>query len=157
MATSIPGPDGFVLTPGDPLSGAHVRLNDYLHSQEQRDTARTPFDVAPWRKLPKREIPAQVKAVLGRIAWLDQHDAELENAHVARLRLATLLRVLYTIKAPHTEQDLRELLELTTPLLGRIAPYGSVERVLEYIQGDDLTPELCQALRHFQANLREEM
>jgi hypothetical protein len=49
------------------------------------------------------------------------------------------------------------LLDLTTPLLGRIAPYGPVERTVQYLQKNDLTPELCDALRRFQANLREEM
>ena len=81
----------------------------------------------------------------------------LENAHLARLRLGTLLRVLYTIKAPYTELDLGTLLDLTTPLLGRIAPYGPVERVVEYLDNHDLTPELCRSLRSFQSNLREEM
>jgi hypothetical protein len=157
MDLPIPGPDGFLLSPDDPLHAAHLRLNDYLLAEEQRDTARTPFDVAPWRKLPKRQLPGQVQAVLRRMQWLDQHDAELENAHRARLRLVTLLRVLYTIKAPYTEPDLRLLLDLTTPLLGRIAPDGPVERVVEYLKDNDLTPELCGALRHFQDSLREEM
>jgi hypothetical protein len=49
------------------------------------------------------------------------------------------------------------MLDLTVPLLGRIAPYGPVERTIEYLQNNDLTPELCRALHHFQANLREEM
>jgi hypothetical protein len=157
MDLPIPGPDGFLLSPDDPLHAAHLRLNDYLLAEEQRDTARTPFDVGPWRKLPKRELPGQVQAVLRRMQWLDQHDAELENAHRARLRLVTLLRVLYTIKAPYTEPDLRLLLDLTIPLLGRIAPDGPVERVVEYLKENDLTPELCGALRHFQSSLREEM
>jgi hypothetical protein len=95
--------------------------------------------------------------VLLRLAWLDQHDAELENAHLSRIRLTTLLRMLYSIKAPCTEPDLRRLLDLTVPLLGRIAPYGPVERVVEYIQTNDLTADLCRSLHNFQANLREEM
>src|SRR5262249_8747147 len=37
------------------------------------------------------------------------------------------------------------------------APYGPVERVGEYLKQGDLTPELCVALRGYQANLREEM
>jgi hypothetical protein len=86
-----------------------------------------------------------------------QHDAELENAHLARLRLATLLRVLYSNRIPYTESDLLILLDLTTPLLGRIAPYGPVEGVIEYLKANDLTPELCRSLRDFQANLRGEM
>jgi hypothetical protein len=157
MDFSVPGPDGFLLSPGDPLRPAHLRLNDYLFSEELRDPARTPLDLAMWRKLPKRQLVDQVQAVLQRLTWLDQHDAELENAHLARMRLVTLLRVLYSIKIPYAEPDLRGLLDLTSPLLGRIAPYGPVERVIEYLKDHDLTPELCRALRNFQANLREEM
>lgn len=157
MEPAIPGPDGFLLSPNDPLHAAHVRLNDYLLAEEQRNPALMPFDVAIWQKLPKRQLVDQVRAVLERLAWLDQHDAELENAHLARLRLATLLRVLYSNKIPYTESDLRMLFDLTTPLLGRIAPYGPVERVVEYLKTNDLTPELCRTLRNFQANLREEM
>jgi hypothetical protein len=153
----IPGPDGFLLSPDDPLRAAHLRLNDYLLAEEQRAAAPTPFDTATWRKLPKREMPSQIQAVLKRLAWLDQHDAELENAHLARIRLSTLLGVLYGIKFPSAEPELRLLLDLTTPLLGRIAPYGPVERVGNYLKENDLTPELCHALRDFQAHLREEM
>ena len=156
MEPAIPGPDGFLLSSNDPLHAAHVRLNDYLLAEEQRNPAFTSFDVAIWRKLPKRHLVDQVRAVLERFAWLDQHDAELENAHLARLRLATLLRVLHGNKIPYIESDLRTLLDLTTPLLGRIAPYGPVERVVEYLKTNDLTPELCRTLRNFQANLREQ-
>src|SRR5262249_43153365 len=131
-------------------------LNDYLVAEEQR-ASTDPFDVTIWRKLPKAKIPDHVEAVLHRLAWLDQHDAELENAHIARIRLTTLLRVLYSLKIPYTEPQLRRLLDLTVPLLGRIAPYGPVERVVEYIASHDLTPELCRSLRQFQSNLREEM
>ena len=157
METAIPGPDGFLLSPDDPLHTAHVRLNDYLLAEEQRNPALMPFDAGIWRKLPKRQLVDQIRAVLERFAWLDGHDAELENAHLARLRLATLLRVLYGKKIPCTETDLCMLLDLTTRLLGRIAPYGPVERVMEYLKTNDLTPELCRTLRSFQANLREEM
>ena len=156
MQPSLPGPDGFLLSPDDPLRASHLRLNDYLFAEEQRPT-NTPFNVAVWRKLPKGSFADQVRAVLQRLAWLDRHDAELENAHLSRIRLSTLLRVLYSIKAPCSEPDLRMLLDLTTPLLGRIAPYGPVERTVQYLQQNDLTPELCSALRRFQASLREEM
>jgi hypothetical protein len=153
----IPGPDGFLLAPDDPLRSAHLRLNEYLVAEEDRALARKPFDVARWRKLAKRELPDQVQAILHRLEWLDQHDAELENAHVARLRLATLLRVLHKIKAPYSESQLCALLDSTARLLGRIAPYGPVDRVMDYVKPNDLTPGLCRALRNFQSNLREEM
>jgi hypothetical protein len=156
MELPIPGPDGFLISPSDPLRAAHLRLNDYLLAEEQRSPS-TPFDAAVWRKLAKRNFAGQVRAVLERLAWLDEHDVELENAHLARLRLGTLLRVLYSIKAPYTEPELRALLDWTVPLLGRIAPYGPVECVVEYLKSNDLTPELCGSLRAFQANLREEM
>ena len=48
-------------------------------------------------------------------------------------------------------------LDTTTPLLGRVSPYGPIDRVVEYLEKYDLTPELCRAMRAFQANLREEM
>jgi hypothetical protein len=153
----VPGPDGFLLSSEDPLHAAHLRLNDYLLGEEQRSTAAVPFDIAPWRKLSKRGLLDQTQAVLLRLRWLDEHDAELENAHQARIRLRTLLRALYSIKVPYSEPDLRALLDCTTPLLGRIAPYGPVDRVSEYLKTNDLTPDLCRALRDFQSNLREEM
>jgi hypothetical protein len=152
----VPGPDGFLPSPDDPLGAEHLRLNDYLLGEEQR-SPQTPFDAAIWRKLAKRRFADQIQAVLRRLAWLDAHDAELENAHLARMRLTTLLRVLYSIKAPYTEPELRALLDLTVPLLGRIAPYGPVERVVEYLKNNDLTPGLCRSLREFQGNLREQM
>ena len=157
MAIPVPGPEGFLLSPDDPLRAAHLRLNDYLLAEEQRDNARTPFDVTVWRKLPKRELVDQVQAILLRLEWLDQHDSELQSAHLARIRLATLLRVLHRVKIPYTEPNLCKLLDVTRRLLGRISPYGPVERVMEYLKDNDLTPELCHALRQFQGNLREEM
>ena len=152
----MPGPDGFLLSPDDPLHAAQLRLSDYLFAEEQRDPA-APVDVAIWRKLPKRLIPDQVAALLQRLAWLDQHDAELQNAHLARMRLIRLLRVLYKFKAPCTEADLCRLLDLTVPLLSRIAPEGPVEWTIEYVKGKDLTLALCASLRHFQSSLREDM
>lgn len=154
--SAFPGPDGFLVSPDDPLRAAQLRLNDYLLGEEQR-APNAPFDMSVWRKLPKREIAGQIEGTLRRLRWLDQHDAELENAHLARLRLGGLLRALYTMKAPYTERDLRTLLDLTVPLLGRIGPYGPVEHVGTYLQGNDLTLELCASLRRFQSNLREEM
>src|SRR4051812_13537957 len=156
MPTSLPGPDGFLLSSDDPLHAAQLRLNEYLLAEEQRNPS-VPFDVAAWRKLPKRLVADQIAAVLGRLTWLDQHDAELENAHLARMWFITLLRVLYKFKAPYTEADLCRLLDLTIPLLGRIAPYGPVECVVEYLKSNDLTLALCSSLRHFQRSLRGEM
>jgi len=156
MPLSLPGPDGFLLLPDDPLHAAQLRLNDYLFAEEQRNPS-VPLDVATWRKLPKRLVADQIVAVLRRLTWLDQHDAELETAHLARMRLTTLLRVLYKFKAPYTEADLCRLLDLTIPLLGRIAPYGPVECVVEYLKSNDVTSALCSSLRGFQSSLRQEM
>jgi hypothetical protein len=107
--------------------------------------------------LPKRQIVDQIEAILRRLAWLSDHDAELANAHVARLRLTQLLRVLYTVKLPCTEADLRMMLDLTTPLLDRIAPDGPIAYVTAYLKEGDLTPELCHCLREFASHLHEEM
>jgi len=140
MEQPVPGPDGFLPERGEPLLAAHLRINDYLFAEEQR-APNAPFDIAIWRKLPKRFLAEQIQATLRRLLGLDQHDAELETAHIARTRLETLLRVLYAIKDPFTEPELRALGQ-TIPLLGRIAPYGPVEHVVEYLKQNDLTPEL---------------
>lgn len=150
-------PDGFLLTPRDPLRVAHERINDFLIAEEQRNAAKAAFDVSPWRKLPKRELPQQTVAVLRRIRWLVEHDTELEDAHKSRLTFARLLRVLYGISAEFTEPELVSIIEATTELLGSIAPYGPIDRITDYLKKNDLTPELCRALRAFQANLHEEM
>src|SRR6185369_11300873 len=123
------------------------RLDEYLSSEDQ--------DLAKWKKLPKREIIDLIEAILRRYAWLREHDAEVADAHVKRLRLVQLLRVLYTKKLPCTEADLRMMLDLTVPLLDYIAPDGPVDYVMEYIKENDLTPELCESLHNFQANLQE--
>ena len=152
----IPCPDGFLLSLEDRLFSSHTRLNEYLVAEEQRNPA-TAFDTRPWRKLPKRDLPELTLSVLTRLRWLDEHDRELNEAHKSRIRLRMLLRVLYSIKAEFTEPQLRAVLDAATPLLGRIAPYGPVERVTEYLKKNDLTAELGRSLRAFQAALCEEM
>lgn len=152
----MPCPDGFLLAEDDPLRLAHLRLNDFLISEEQRRST-TGFDLASWRNLPKRELPRQTLAVLQRIRWLQEHDTELERAHRSRIYLRSLLRVLYSIKAEFTQGELVTNIDATTPLLGSISPYGPIDRVTEYLRKNDLTPELCRAMRSFQSSLREEM
>jgi hypothetical protein len=152
----LPGPDGFLLESDDPLRTDHLRLNDFLVAEEQRDSAFE-IDAGAWRKLPKPEVPHLTLAVLHRLLWLHQNDAELDTAHLSRIRLSKLLRVLHDIKAEFTEPELIGIIEATRPLLGRIAPYGPIERVALYLKRNDLTPELCRAMRDFQAGLREEM
>jgi len=62
-------PDGFPLSPNDPVHDAQLRLNEYLLGEEQRNPALTAFDVAIWRKLGKRQLLDQVRAVLERLAF----------------------------------------------------------------------------------------
>ena len=71
--------------------------------------------------------------------------------------LRGLLRVLYSVKADFTEAELIAVTDATTALLGRVAPYGPVERVTDYLKERDLTPELCRSIRAFQSRLRDEM
>jgi len=153
----LPGPDGFLLAPDDPLRAAHLRLNDFLVAEEQRNPASAPIDASAWRRLPKRELAEITLAVLRRLRWLTQHDAELDSAHLSRIRLVTLLRILYRIKAQFLEPELVAIIDATTPLLARIAPYGPIERVTEYVKNNDLTPELCRAMHTFHSGLRGEM
>ena len=179
MENSTRGPDGFLILPADVFFNEHLLLNDYLLEEELRELTRSVIptlennqsnltaevhglhsvrtDFAKWKKLPKQQVIGLIKAILHRVTWLYKHDAELEASHLARPRLIKLLRFLYTMKLPCNEQDLCTMLELTVPLLGAIAPYGPVDLVMEYHKKNELIPELCHALRDFQANLREEM
>jgi hypothetical protein len=122
-----PGPDGFLLQPDDPLRVAHRRIDDYLLNQELLSTGGSE-DRTAWRKVPKKELGEQIAAVLLRLRWLYLHDAELDKAHESRTRLGPALRGLYTIKAPYTEPQLRRLLDLTAPLLGRIGSGPTARR-----------------------------
>ena len=147
-----PGPDGFPLSQSDRNYDTQLLLNDYLLTEEILDPER--FSPDPkWRKLPKRETIDLIEAVLRRLAWLHEHDAELSNAHLTRLKLIKLLRVFYARKLPCNETDLRMMLDLTVPLFDLIAPDGPVDYVMEYVKEHDLTPELCRSLHEFQENL----
>ncbi|HKR62058.1 MAG TPA: hypothetical protein VJS64_20385 [Pyrinomonadaceae bacterium] len=146
------GPDGFPLAGDDRLHDAHLLLNEYL-AEEVPDLERFAPDPSKWRKIPKRQVIDLIEAILRRLTWLLVHDHELRNAHVARLMLERLLRVMYTRKLPCNETDLRTMLDLTVPLLERIAPDGPVDCVMEYIRDNDLTPELCRSLHDFQEHL----
>ena len=151
---AIPTPDGFHLLPSDKLYDAQLLLNEYLATEQLRDVERFSPD-AKWKKLPKRQTLELIEALLRRLIWLREHDAELRDAHLARIQLIRLLRLLYTRKLPCTEADLRTMLDLTVPLFELIAPDGPVDYVMEYIKENDLTPELCHSLRTFQENLVE--
>ena len=109
-------------TPPDQL------LDDYLAASEGEDPVylidHDP-DLSKWKKLPKPQIIDLIEAILKRLNWLYAHDAELSHAHVARIKLVKLLRVLYsTKKLPCTETYLRMMLDLSVPLLDRIEPDG---------------------------------
>ena len=148
--------DGFPISPSDRLYNSHLLLNDYLIARAAHDPASTWPDTAKWKRLPKRQAIDLIEAVLRRLSWLYQNDSKVETGHLSRIRLTQLLRILYTRKLPCTEQDLCMMLDLTVPLLHRIAPDGPVDYVMEYLKNDDLTPELCQSLRQFQANLQDQ-
>lgn len=155
MDDSTTGPDGFPLSRADRLSAAHLLLNEYLAAGWREVAAEIWPEATSWKRLPRQQAIDLIEALLRRLTWLDQHDAELEDAHVARLLLTRLLPTLHARKLKCTEPELRMLLDLTAPLLDRVAPDGPVDRVMEYLKEHDLTPELCHSLRNFQANLRE--
>lgn len=135
----------------DKLQAANLLIDHFLSASEP-----TAAELATFKKLPKRDGIDLIEAVLHRLNWLYEHDAELVDGHLKRLKLIKLLRVLYTRKLPCTEPDLRMMLDLTVPLLNVIAPDGPVDYVMEYIKDHDLTPELCHSLRKFQDNLVEQ-
>jgi hypothetical protein len=135
---------------------ANDLLEQYLaETPNLRDWDDSP-DLSKWKKLPKRQIIDLIEAILKRYTWLREHDNEIGDAHVQRIKLVHLLRVLYTTKKlPCTEADLRMMLDLTAPLFEYIAPDGPVDYVMEYIKDNDLTPELSKSLHNFQSNLQE--
>ena len=94
MTAPLPGPDGFLPAPDDPLLAEQVRLNDFLLAEELR-ADRTPPDLKTFKRLKQQDFSRQIEALLQRIAWLWGHDAELETGHVARRRLTTLLASLH--------------------------------------------------------------
>jgi hypothetical protein len=120
----LTGPDGFPLAADDPLRVAHESLNGFIIEDAAREEAHAKPDDRRWKKLPKSLAIEHVEAILRRLTWLREHDRELRAAHVDRLRLVRLLRVLYTVKLPCTERDFRAFLDLTGPLLDAIAPSG---------------------------------
>jgi hypothetical protein len=153
---STAGPDGFPLAPDDRLYAAHVRLGEFLIADRSRDPDRTPIDGAAWKKLPKRQIVDLVEAILRRLTSLWARDREIGDGHLSRRRLIDLLRLLYRMKLPLGDADLRMMLDLTAPLLDRIGPEGPVEYVMAYLRDGDLTRELAQSLRAFDTHFRRE-
>lgn len=131
-------------------------LDAFLVEDAAREAAGARIDDARWKKLPKRAAIDHLEAILRRLAWLRQYDAELAHAHLDRLRLIRLLRVFYTMKLPCTERDLCTLLDLTAPLLPIMSPEGPVEYVLEYTRSSDLTPALAASLHRFDSALQKE-
>ena len=154
MDDTLTGPDNFPLTQSDPLFNSHQQLNEFL-SIQSKDLERFVPD-PKWKKLPKRQTIDLIQAVLVRFTWLRENDAKLTDAHLARLKLIKLLRLLYKRKLPCTAADLRTMLDLTVPLLDSIAPDGPVDYVMEYYKDNELTPQLCESLRTFQGNLIEQ-
>ena len=151
--SDLPGADSFPVSNTDRLHSEHALLNDYLAEEVQNFERFTPDP--KWKKLPKRQSIDLIEAILQRLKWLRDNDTQIRAAHLFRLKLVKLLRVLYTRKLPCTETDLRMMLDLTLPLLNDISPDGPIDYVMEYIKQEDLTPELCYSLHRFQDNLVE--
>src|SRR5689334_11602913 len=104
------GPDGFPLSASDKLFESHVLLEERLTDGLSVDPDSR-IDLSKWKKVPpKARVPELIEATLRRLIWLREHDAELRQAHVARIKLVQLLRVLYTRKFPCTESQLRAML-----------------------------------------------
>ena len=156
MSDASTAPDGFPIAADDLLRATHASLSGFLIEEAAREAAGGRPDDTKWKKLPKRAAIDHLEAILRRLVWLRRHDTELAHAHIDRLRLIRLLRVLYTMKLPCTERDLCTLLDLTAPLLPIMSPEGPVEYVLEFTRSKDLTPALATSLHGFDAALQNE-
>jgi len=98
MDSTIEGLDGFTFQQTDRLAPLYLMLNEYI-AEPVTDFERFVPD-QKWKKLPKRQTVDLIEAVLRRIAWLIENDADLRDAHFPRLKLIKLLRQLYTRKLP---------------------------------------------------------
>ena len=135
-------------------ANASELLDQYLTETPNRREWDDSPDLSRWKKLKKPQIIKLIEATLERYTYLRQHDAEISDAHLQRLKLVDLLRTLYTVKKlPCTEAELRMMLDLTVPLFDYIDPDGPIDYVMEYIKDNDLTSELAKSLHNFQANL----
>src|SRR6266508_5517542 len=155
------GPDGFVSAHGNPDHVLHALVNAHLDAQEKLSAAaghlRAPNISQLKKLLSKPQLIALIKAVLGRIQWIQQNANELPRGREWQRHLFALVERLYALKLPYTENDLRDLLRMTASLSGVIPPYGPVEQVIAFVREHALTQQLCAELRNLQASLREEM
>jgi hypothetical protein len=151
------GPDGFLCAEDNPSFRFHASLADFLIRQKSGDGAALDAAFKQVRKSFTR--PQQVElvtAIYQRIGWIDAHRDELSEPARWQAALARLAKFLYRGKLPFSEPDLRALLQAHRTCHA-LWFEGPEERVQEYLESGDLTPELCAELRRFQSAFQAEL
>jgi hypothetical protein len=148
------GPDGFAATSEMTNFAAHVRLSEYLR-ERQANSGIALEQALPRlrRELSKSELVALIRTIHARIGWIAEHDRELSNPALWQEHLAQLARNLYAPKLPFSADDLVALLQGHREHRA-LWSFGPEELLVAFVETRDLSPELANELRRFQAELK---
>ena len=148
------GPDGFLATKEVPDYTAHVMLSDYLRERQAAGGAALESALPRLRKeLSKRELVALIRAIHARIAWIASEERALSEPRRWQEFLAQLARNLYAPNLPFEEADLIRLIE-GHRRYSVLWSFGPEELVGAFLATHDLSPDLGNELRRFQAELK---
>jgi hypothetical protein len=147
------GPDGFVATSVAPDYPLQALLTEYLRERQGRGDKALVDALRRLRKaLKKPELVGLIRAIHARIAWIAEHEAELAEPRRWQDFLAQLARNLYSPSLPFEEADLIAVLKGHREHRA-LWSFGPEELLVAFIETHDLSPELADELRHFQAEL----
>jgi hypothetical protein len=148
------GPDGFLATEDVADYAAHVVLSDYLRERHQRGGEALERILPRLRKeLGKRELVSLIRAIHRRIAWIASEERSLSEPRRWQEFLAQLARNLYAPNLPFEEADLIRMLEGHRRYVA-LWSFGAEELVGAFLATHDLSPDLGNELRRFQAELK---
>jgi hypothetical protein len=147
------GPDGFVATSVAPDYPLQALLTEYLRERQGSGDKALVDALRRLRKaLKKPELVGLIRAIHARIAWIAEHEAELAEPRRWQDFLAQLARNLYSPSLPFEEADLIAVLKGHREHRA-LWSFGPEELLVAFIETHDLSPELADELRHFQAEL----
>src|SRR5215469_5274783 len=148
------GPDGFLATEDVADYAAHVILSDYLRERQEKGGEALERIVPRLRKeLGKRELVSLIRAIHARIAWIASEARALSEPGRWQEFLAQLARSLYAPNLPFEEADLIRMVEGHRRYVA-LWSFGAEELVGAFLATHDLSPDLGNELRRFQAELK---
>jgi hypothetical protein len=148
------GPDGFLATEDVADYAAHVILSDYLRERQEKGGEALERILPRLRKeLGKRELVSLIRAIHRRIAWIASEARALSEPGRWQEFLAQLARSLYAPNLPFEEADLIRMVEGHRRYVA-LWSFGAEELVGAFLATHDLSPDLGNELRRFQAELK---